>query len=68
MGKPSAGYTAESDSCQMLTRGSETSQYPKEKKTIVISQVAASETEKAQTMLTSVRLNLFEHTEVHMGL
>ena len=68
MGKPSAGYTAESDSCQMLTRGSETSQYPKEKKTIVISQVAASETEKAQTMLTSVCWNLFEHTEVHMGL
>ena len=31
------------------TRGSETSQYPEEKKTTVISQVAASEREEAQT-------------------
>ena len=30
-----------------ITRGSETSQYPQEKKTIVISRVAASEKEKA---------------------
>ena len=32
-----------------LTRGSETSQYPEEKKTKVISLVAASEKETAQT-------------------
>ena len=33
--------------CKKLTRGTETSKYPVEDKTIVISQVAASEREKA---------------------
>ena len=33
------------------TRGTETSKYPEEKKTTVISQVAASEQEEAQTVL-----------------
>ena len=47
MGQPTTiGGTAQSAG---LTRGTETSQYPEEKKTIVIAQVVASERVTAQT-------------------
>ena len=40
------------------TRGTETSKYPQEKKTIVIPQVVASERGLAQTSLVTARLGL----------
>ena len=40
------------------TRRTETSKYPEEKKTIVISLVAASETELAQTIVVKAMLGL----------
>jgi hypothetical protein len=47
MGKPGSGHAESLESeyigLQSDTRGSETSQYPEEKKTIVIPQVVASE-------------------------
>ena len=42
----------------MLTQGTETSKYLEEKKTIVISRVAASEMEIAQTILVLARMGL----------
>ena len=52
MGKPILGNTrileSEYIGLQSDTRGSETSQYPEEKKSTEISQVAASERERAQ--------------------
>ena len=53
MGKPTAGNAAvpraEYIGAEERTRGSETSQYPKEKKTIVIPSVVASERGRGQT-------------------
>ena len=53
MGKPTASHVAvphaEYIGVQERTRGSETSQYPKEKKTIVIPSVVASERGRGQT-------------------
>ena len=46
MGQPAAQAAP---ALQELTRGTETSQYPEEKKTIVIAQVVASERATAQT-------------------
>ena len=43
------------------TRGTETSKYPEEQKTIVIPLVAASERGKAQTSLVTARLGLQDH-------
>ena len=40
------------------TRGTETSKYPQEEKTIVISQVVASEREEAQTKIVTAILGL----------
>ncbi len=55
MGKPIPVYTGISPgefiARQRRTRGTETSQYPQEKKVKTISQVAASEREIAQTGL-----------------
>ena len=48
MGQPDASDRITMQSMES-TRGTETSQYPEEKKTIVISQVVASERERAQT-------------------
>ena len=48
MGQPDAGDRITAPSAGR-TRGTETSQYPEEKKTTVISQVVASERERAQT-------------------
>ncbi len=53
MGKPTvrngAGSYAEYIGIRRQTRGTETSKYPEEEKANAISQVAASETESAQT-------------------
>ena len=53
MGEPGGvqtpSFTTEYIGCRRRTRGSETSQYPQEKKTNVIPQVAASERGRAQT-------------------
>ena len=53
MGKPSWGHAqlppAEHIGRREATRGTETSKYPEEEKEKSISQVAASETERAQT-------------------
>ena len=53
MGKPSCGNAqlpiTEYIGCRRHTRGTETSKYPEEKKTIVIPSVAASESGIAQT-------------------
>ena len=49
MGQPAAGDCGISPS-ERQTRGTETSQYPEEKKTKVIPQVVASERGGAQTM------------------
>jgi len=53
MGKPGGGHapspTDESIVCEEGTRGTETSQYPEEKKVRTISLVVASEKETAQT-------------------
>ncbi len=55
MGKPDQANTwlssAEYIGCEKTTRGSEPSQYPEEKKTIVIPLVAASERGRAQTIV-----------------
>ena len=53
MGKPTvrngAVRSSEYIGCSRQTRGTETSKYPEEEKANAISQVAASETETAQT-------------------
>ena len=49
MGKPGPGNTGSSGLGRRRTRGTETSQYPEEKKSIEIPQVAASERGGAQT-------------------
>lgn len=53
MGEPTvrngAGHLSEYIGWMRQTRGTETSQYPEEEKANAISQVAASETETAQT-------------------
>ena len=50
MGKPGPGNTGPSEQqCRRRTRGTETSQYPEEKKSNEIAQVAASERALAQT-------------------
>jgi hypothetical protein len=53
MGKPGRGNARPSDEpfgvCPRRTRGSETSQYPQEEKSIEIPSVAASERGRAQT-------------------
>ena len=41
-----------------LTRGTETSKYPEEKKTIVIPLVVASERGRAQTIFVSAKMGL----------
>ena len=48
MGQPAAGDDG-TTRCVGRTRGTETSQYPEEKKTTVIAQVVASERAAAQT-------------------
>ena len=48
MGQPAGGDSGIRQ-CRKLTRGTETSQYPEEKKTKVIAQVVASERAGAQT-------------------
>ena len=48
MGQPAAGDCGTAQSAE-LTRGTETSHYPEEKKTKVIAQVVASERAGAQT-------------------
>jgi hypothetical protein len=50
--------TAEYIGCVEPTRGTETSKYPEEKKTIVIPQVVASERGVAQTVEISVSTGL----------
>ena len=59
MGKPDQANTwlssAEYIGCEKTTRGSEPSQYPEEKKTIVIPLVAASERGTAQTGVLALR-------------
>ena len=57
MGEPAGGYTpaptAEHIGCMEASRGTETSQYPEEKKSTEIPEVAASEPGfKAQTVTT----------------
>ena len=49
MGKPDSGNTGSSDFGRRRTRGTETSQYPEEKKSNEIASVAASESALAQT-------------------
>ena len=53
MGKPTVRngtvHASEYIGCMRQTRGTETSQYPEEEKANAISQVAASETDIAQT-------------------
>ena len=49
MGKPDSGNTGSSDFGRRRTRGTETSQYPEEKKSKEIPLVAASERGLAQT-------------------
>jgi hypothetical protein len=49
MGQPILGYTGISAAKRRRTRGTETSQYPEEEKTIVIFRVVASEMGIAQT-------------------
>src|SRR5699024_2163677 len=54
MGEPAArngaGHASEYIGCMRHTRGTETSQYPAEEKANAISEVAASEPERAQTI------------------
>ncbi len=51
MGKPGPGNTGSSGLDRRRTRGTETSQYPEEKKSNEIAQVAASERAVAQTRI-----------------
>ncbi len=55
MGQPAAGDRGTAPSAGP-TRGTETSQYPEEEKTIVIAQVVASERAIAQTVGVATRL------------
>ena len=62
MGKPGRAklghFSTEYIGLGERTRRTETSKYPEEKKTIAISQVAASERESAQTSAVSATLGL----------
>ena len=59
MGEPSRGHALlpapESIRCEEATGGTETSKYPEEKKETSISKVAASEMERAQTVVRAPR-------------
>ena len=53
MGQPTASNRGTPAKAGGLTRGTETSKYPEEEKTIVIPGVVASETGRAQTVVVS---------------
>ena len=72
MGKPAvrngAASNSESIGIGRQTRGTETSQYPEEEKANAISQVAASETESAQTERLAFRGCRTSHTELQRSM